>query len=61
MERTLEQARARESEVDAAPRSLENPDEAGLLVWVVDMESHRVVRRRVGRHTDRQAAVYSER
>lgn len=60
MERTLDNTRILDTEVDMAPRQPDEPDTGGLLVWVVDMESHRVVRRRVGR-TGHKAAIHSER
>lgn len=61
MERTLDNTRILETEVKMAPRSVDEPDNGGLLVWVVDMASHRVVRRRVGRRAEQKAALHSER
>lgn len=60
MERTLEDVRTTEIPSDA-PREGVGPENAGPAVWVVDMESHRVVRRRVQRHHEPSLAYHLDR
>jgi|GEM_PF-3267607 len=62
MDRQFDDTRAQEREQsDKATPESGAATEHNPPVWVVDMKSHRVVRRRAARHLDRQGAVHSER
>jgi hypothetical protein len=61
MEQTLEDIRAPETPSNPPRDDGGSPENAGPAVWVVDMKSHRIVRRRVQRRHEPSLAYHLDR